>query len=223
MKNVVQHPITNSHSHRILSKKPEFKLRTSRFSRLFWVSTLLFSMAAFSGCATTSIVEKPRVAGKVQAGSDLSEGTITVEELTSLEKPQADIDIGNVDSSSSFKFSFNGHRITGVLNLCYVSNPGCNPSGVDVVLRINLDGLLFLDLDLAEERERYNQENPGNELTHFNFRIDTSGRDVVFHLIPNGEIKEGNFDLAIILNPDYETNGRTSRSYRTSRIILKEE
>ncbi|GEM_PF-4061084 len=48
----------NLHSPRILSKKPEFKLRTSRFSRLFWAGALLFSMAAFSGCATTRSIMK---------------------------------------------------------------------------------------------------------------------------------------------------------------------
>lgn len=43
----------NSQSTRAISKKSEFKRKTSKFSRLFWASTLLFSMAASSGCATT--------------------------------------------------------------------------------------------------------------------------------------------------------------------------
>lgn len=49
---------SNFPSTRTLSQKPEFKLRTSSFSKLFWASALLFSTAISSGCATSLSVHR---------------------------------------------------------------------------------------------------------------------------------------------------------------------
>ncbi|GEM_PF-2683134 len=152
------------------------------------------------------------------SGPDPLAGTITVDELTSLEKPQSSHQIGDVDSTSDFKFYFNGHKIAGVVNVCYISNSGCNPSGVDVVFVLTADRKYFTDGNFLSERDRYNRENSGKELTHFNYRVDLSGRDAVIFLTPNGEFTPGNFVVRLVVNPDFETNGRPGISGSLLRI-----